>query len=240
MIMTSTLSGARVVVVGGSSGIGKEVAREAASAGAKVTVASRSQDKLAQTAKEIDGITTGVVDVTNEDSVRALFEEIGSLDHLVVCPGDMAVGPVTDVSMADVRQCIDTKIIGQMLCVRHAAKRLSQNGSIVLIAGGAGYKAMAGMSITGAANAGIGAMGRSLAVELAPLRVNVVVGGVIDTPLWDALPDDARQAMFEDSAKGTPVGRIGQPADVASTVLHALDNTFLSGAVLHVDGGIVL
>lgn len=238
--MTSTLSGARVVVVGGSSGIGKEVAREAASAGAKVTVASRSQDKLAQTAKEIDGITTGVVDVTNEDSVRALFEEIGSLDHLVVCPGDMAVGPVTDVSMADVRQCIDTKIIGQMLCVRHAAKRLSQNGSIVLIAGGAGYKAMAGMSITGAANAGIGAMGRSLAVELAPLRVNVVVGGVIDTPLWDALPDDARQAMFEDSAKGTPVGRIGQPADVASTVLHALDNTFLSGAVLHVDGGIVL
>jgi NAD(P)-dependent dehydrogenase (short-subunit alcohol dehydrogenase family) len=142
--------------------------------------------------------------------------------------------------MADVRQCIDTKIIGQMLCVRHAAKRLSAGGSIVLIAGGAGYKAMAGMSITGAANAGIGAMGRSLAVELAPLRVNVVVGGVIDTPLWGGLPADARQAMFEDSAKTTPVGRIGQPADVASTVLHALDNTFLSGAVLHVDGGIVL
>ncbi|WP_157857444.1 SDR family oxidoreductase [Streptomyces yerevanensis] len=231
------LSGARVVVIGGSSGIGRAVARQAAAAGAQVVVGSRSQDKLEQTSKEIDGITTGVVDVTDEDSVRAFFAGIDSLDHLVVCPGDMAVGSVYDVSLDDVRAALDTKIIGQLVSVRHAGKKISGEGSIVLIAGAAGFKPYADMSATAAANVGIAGMGRSLAVELAPVRVNVVVGGMIDTPLWSFLPDDARAGLFEQTAAGTPVGRIGQPDDVAVSVLHLLQNTFATGAVLHVDGG---
>uniref|UniRef100_A0AAU1ULF0 SDR family oxidoreductase n=1 Tax=Streptomyces sp. NBC_00119 TaxID=2975659 RepID=A0AAU1ULF0_9ACTN len=233
----ASLSGARIVVIGGSSGIGKAVARQAAAAGAQVVVASRSQDKLEQTAKEIDGITTGVVDVTDEESVRAFFADIDSLDHLVVCPGDMAVGSVYDVSLDAVRAALDTKIVGQLLSVRHAGKKISGEGSIVLIAGAAGFKSYADMSATAAANAGIGGMGRSLAVELAPVRVNVVVGGLIDTPLWSFLPDDARAGLFEQTAQGTPLGRVGQPDDVAASVLHLLQNTFVTGAVLHVDGG---
>jgi len=237
---SNTLSGSRIVVIGGSSGIGKEVARQAAAAGAKVTIGSRSPEKLSQAAKEIGGIAAGAIDVTNEDSVRAFFEDIGSLDHLVVCPGDMATGSVYEMSMADVQNCLDTKIVGQMLCVRHAGRRISPNGSIVLIAGAAGFKPYPEMSITAAANVGIAGMGRSLAVELAPIRVNVVVAGMIDTPLWSPLPDDARQALFEQTAQSTPVGRIGQPEDVAPTVLHALDNNFVTGSVIHVDGGAVL
>ncbi len=239
-MFSSTLSGTQVVVVGGSSGIGKSVARQAAAAGAKVTVGSRSEQKLTQTATEINGIATGVVDVTDENSVRAFFERVGSLDHLVVCPGDMATGSVYDMSLDDVRRCLDTKIVGQMLCVRQAGRRISSTGSIVLIAGAAGYKPYSSMSITAAANAGIGAMGRSLALELAPVRVNVVVAGMIDTPLWSPLPEEARNQLFEQTAKSTPVGRIGQPDDVAGLVLHTLENTFISGSVLHVDGGAVL
>ncbi|GGK87774.1 short chain dehydrogenase [Sphaerisporangium melleum] len=235
-----SLSGALIVVVGGSSGIGKAVARQAASAGAKVVVASRSEEKLAQTAKEIDGVTTGVIDVTDEESVRAFFGTVGALDHLVVCPGDMATGSVYEMAADDVRRCIDTKIVGQMLCVRHAGRKISEGGSITLLAGAAGYKPYPDMCITAAANTAIGGLGRSLAVELAPIRVNVVVAGLIDTPLWEPIPEDARAALFEQTAKSSPVGRIGRPDDVATTVLHSMENTFVTGALLHVDGGAVL
>lgn len=236
----SSLRGTKVVVIGGSSGIGKEVARQAAADGANVTIGSRSEEKLERAAKEINGVTTGVIDVTREESVRAFFEAVGSLDHLVVCPGDMATGSVYEMSMDDVRQCLGTKIVGQMLCVRHAGKKIPPNGSIVLIAGGAGFKPYPDMCITAAANVGIAGMGRSLAVELAPIRVNVVVGGMIDTPLWSVLPEDARRAMFDQMAKGTPVGRIGQPEDVAASVIHALQHDFVDGSVIQVDGGITL
>jgi NAD(P)-dependent dehydrogenase (short-subunit alcohol dehydrogenase family) len=235
---SNSLSGARVVVIGGSSGIGKAVARQAVEAGAQVTIASRSQDKLDQAAKEIGGqVRTGVVDVTDEESLRAFFAGVEGLDHLVVCPGDMAMGSVYEVSAEDVRRCLDTKIVGQLLSVRHAGPKLAADGSIVLISGGAGFKAYAGLSVTAAANAGIGAMGQSMALELAPIRVNVVVGGLIDTPLWSGLPDEAREGLFKSTAAATPVGRIGQPDDVASSVLQAMENTFVNGSLIHVNGG---
>ncbi len=235
-----TLPEARVVVVGGSSGIGKAVAQQSAHAGADVVIGSRSEDKLEHAAKEIQGITTGVVDVTDEDSVRAFFDAVGTMDHLVVCPGDMATGSVYEMTPEDVRRCLDTKIVGQMLCVRHAGRKIAEGGSITLIAGGAGYKPYPDMCITAAANVAISGLGRSLAVELAPTRVNVVVAGMIDTPLWSALPEDARMALFEQTAQASPVGRIGQPEDVAGMVLCAMQNTFVTGSVLNVDGGAVL
>lgn len=239
-MVAATLSGARVVVVGGTSGIGREVARQAAAAGAEVLVGSRSEQRLADTAKEIEGLRTGVVDVTDEESVRAFFGGLDGLDHLVVCPGDMAVGSVHDVSLEAVRRSLDTKIIGPLLCVRHAGRRIATGGSIVLLAGAAGYKAYPGLAATAAANAGIGGLGRSLALELAPVRVNVVVAGLIDTPLWDGLPAEARAALFEQTAQATPLGRIGQPEDVARSVLHLLESTFTTGALSYVDGGATL
>ncbi|WP_035847358.1 SDR family oxidoreductase [Kitasatospora azatica] len=237
---TKNLAGQHVVVVGGSSGIGKAVAAQALAAGARVTIASRSAEKLAAAAGELGDVATAVVDVTDEESVRALFAPIESLDHLVVCPGDMANGSVYEVSAESIRACLDTKLVGQLLSVRHAGKKLTPEGSIVLLAGAGGYKPFAELSVTAAANVGIGAMGRSLALELAPIRVNVVVAGLIDTPLWDFIPESDRAAFFEHTAKTTPVGRIGQPADVAASVIHLLENTFVSGALVHVDGGALL
>lgn len=235
------LADSHVVVIGGSSGIGKAVAAQALEAGADVTIGSRSADKLAKVAAELGGdVSTAVVDVTSEESVRAFFAPIDSLDHLVVCPGDMATGSVYDVTAEAIRACLDTKIVGQLLCVRHAARKLTPVGSVVLLAGAGGYKAYPELTVTAAANVGIGAMGRSLALELAPIRVNVVVAGMIDTPLWHFIPEAQRAMFFEQTAKTTPVGRIGQPSDVAATVRHMLENSFISGAIVHVDGGALL
>lgn len=234
---SSTLSGAHVVVVGGSSGIGKAVARQAAAAGAQVRIGSRSTEKLSQAAKEVEGVSTGVVDVRDEESLKSFFADIERIDHLVICPGDMAVGSVYDVSLDDVRAALDTKIVGQLLTVRHAGKKIAEGGSVTLLAGAAGYKAYPDMSATAAANAGIGGLGKSLAVELAPVRVNVIVAGMIDTPLWSFLPDEAREGLFQQTAQSTPAGRVGQPDDIAVSVLHLMENTFITGAVWHVDGG---
>ncbi|WP_035792184.1 SDR family oxidoreductase [Kitasatospora mediocidica] len=237
---SNPLSNTRVVVVGGSSGIGRAVARQAAAAGARVVVGSRSEEKLADTAKEIDGITTGVIDVTDEESVRAFFADLDTIDHLVLCPGDMATGSVYEVTLEAVRRSFDTKIVGPLLCVRHAGRRIAPTGSIVLLAGSGGFKPYPDLSATAAANTGIGGLGRSLAVELAPIRVNVVVAGLVDTPLWDFVPAEARAGLFAQTAASTPVGRIGQPDDVAHTVLQLLENTFTTGALSFVDGGSTL
>ncbi|WP_188316580.1 SDR family oxidoreductase [Solihabitans fulvus] len=239
--ISKTLAGSHVVVIGGSTGIGRAVAAQAVAAGAAVTVGSRSAAKLAALRAELgEGVSTRTVDVTDEADVAAFFSPVEDLDHLVVCPGDMANGSVYDLPMADILACLNTKIVGQFLCVRHAGRKLAPNGSITLLAGASGYKAYAGMSITGAANVGIGGLGRALAVELAPIRVNVVVAGMVDTPLWDGIPAEAREQLFEQVAAATPVGRIGQPDDIAATVLHLLGNTFVSGSVIHVDGGAIL
>lgn len=229
------------MVIGGSSGIGRAVVRMAVDAGADVVVGARSEERLAAVAEEVGGtVTTGVVDVTDEGGVRSFFEKVGALDHLVVCPGDIALGSVYEVDLDAVRQVLDTKIVGHLLSVRHAGRRIAPAGSVVLLAGAAGFRAAPGMCGTAVGNAAIGALGRSLAAELAPVRVNVLVAGIIDTPLWSFLPPDVRGGLLRETALASPVGRMGEPDDIAVSVLHLLTNTFITGSVMHVDGGITV
>lgn len=235
------LQGRHVIVIGGSTGIGRAVVDDVVAAGGIVTAGSRSPDKLdALRLEHGDRIKINTVDVTNEDSVRGFFAAADPADHLVVCPGAMAVGSVTDVSRESIDASLGTKIIGQVHCVRYALPRLAERGSITLIAGAAGFRTYPGMPVTAAANAAIGGFGQSLALDLKPRRVNVVVAGVIDTPLWDFLPATDRQAMFDQLAAQTPVGRIGRPADVSASVLHVMMNDFIDGAVFAVDGGALI
>lgn len=235
------LQGRHVIVIGGSTGIGRAVVDDVVAAGGIVTVGSRSIDKLDKVrAEHGDRVRIDTVDVTAEDSVQAFFAAADQADHLVVCPGDMAIGAVTDVTRESIDASLGTKIIGQACCVRHALPRLAERGSITMIAGAAGFRAYPGMPITAAANAAIGGLAQSLALDLRPRRVNVIVAGVIDTPLWDFLPASDRQAMFERLADQTPTGRIGQPSDVSASVLHVMTNDFIDGAVLAVDGGALI
>lgn len=236
-----TLQGTHVIVVGGSTGIGRAVVDDVVAAGGIATVGSRSAEKLEHVRRTHgDRVATATVDVTDEESVRRFFAAADPADHLVVCPGDLAVGSVTEVGTEAIRASIGTKIVGQFWCVRHGLPRLAERGSIVLVAGGAGFRAFAGMPITSAANAGIGGLGPSLALELAPRRVNVVVAGVVDTPLWDFMPEETRRAFYAEAAARAPVGRIGRPSDISATVLHAMENDFIDGAVIPVDGGALI
>lgn len=235
------LQGRHVIVIGGSTGIGRAVVDDVIAAGGIVTVGSRSRDKLEKVrADHGDRVKINTVDVTDEESVRTFFTAADPADHLVICPGEMAVGSVAEVSRAAIEASLGTKIVGQLWCVRHALPILAERGSITMIAGAAGFRAYEGMPATAAANAGIGGLGQSLALELKPRRVNVIVAGVVETPLWDFLPEEARQGFFAASATQVPVGRVGQPSDISSSVLHTMINDFIDGAVIAVDGGALI
>jgi NAD(P)-dependent dehydrogenase (short-subunit alcohol dehydrogenase family) len=233
------LNGQHAVIVGGSSGIGLASARRLAHAGAKVTIVSRSRDRLDAAAPTIAGeVDTAVLDCTDESAVRSLFARLGSFDHLVSSVGDKAVdAPVRTLDTDVARRVFEVKYWGQYFTAKHAADRLSANGSITMISAWLARKPTAGFPTYAAIDGAIESLAKTLSLELAPIRVNVVSPGVIDTPLFDNLPDDARAATFDGVAARLPLGRIGDPDEVARAVEYLIGNPYSTGAVVDVDGG---
>jgi NAD(P)-dependent dehydrogenase (short-subunit alcohol dehydrogenase family) len=219
----SALAGKRVVVVGGSSGIGLAAAEAARAAGAEVVAASRR--------------TEPALNVLDASAVASFFEGVGSLDHLVFTPTARASGPVADVDLEAAHTTFETKFWGALLCIRAALPRLAGDGSIVLLSGAAAWTPMRGGAITASVNGAIAALVRTLAVELAPVRVNAVSPGIVDTPTWSGLPDEQRAAMFDHLASALPVGRVGTAEDVGEAIVFLLSSGFTTGTVLHVEGG---
>ncbi len=219
----SGLAGKRVVVVGGSSGIGLAVADAAREGGAEVVVRSRRTDPP--------------LDVVDEGAVAEFFASVGDFDHLVFTPTARAAGPIVEIDLDAARRAFDTKFWGAIYAVRHGAPRLAADGSITLLSGAAAWTPMRGGAITASTNGAIAALVRTLAVELAPVRVNAVSPGIIDTPTWAALPDEQRTAMFDRLASALPVGRVGTAEDVAEAILFLMQSGFTTGTVLHVEGG---
>ncbi|MCD9878939.1 SDR family oxidoreductase [Streptomyces guryensis] len=235
------MEGTHVVVIGGTSGIGLAIARGALREGAQVTIGARGAVRLSKTAAELGpAASTGILDVTDESSVRNFFENKEGIDYLALCPGTQPMGSIYDIKADDVLRCLSTKLVGQLLCVRHAAPRMNRHGAIVLLAGSSGFRPVMGMSVSGAANAGVAAAGRTLALELAPIRVNVLVPGMIATPGSFHVPHHGRSALHDSAACLTPLGRIGSPEDVATEVLHLFRSPYTTGLVHFVDGGALL
>jgi NAD(P)-dependent dehydrogenase (short-subunit alcohol dehydrogenase family) len=227
-----------VVVVGGSSGIGLATAKAAHTEGASVIIVGRSQDRLNHATAQIGRGARGVqADVEQEDSVEAAFAEIGQLNHLFISAQDAATAPLSEISKDKFRPTLDSKIWGALHVVKYAASRIQNDGSIVFISGLAGRKGYSGFALAGAANAGIEAVARNLAVELAPIRVNTVCAGVIDTPMLDKVFGEQRQEIVEAIANKLPVKRIGKPEEIADAVLFLMGNSFVTGATLVIDGG---
>jgi len=231
----------KVVFIGGSSGIGLESAKQAIAHGAEVVIASRSENKL-QHAKEQLGMKVSVqqLDLTIEHEVEQFFQNVGSFDHLVVSAAETSGGPFLKTDTSQARQLFENKFWGQYYAVKYGAPKLSPNGSIVLFSGVVAYKSMIGSSILGAANAAVSNMGKTLALELAPIRVNVVSPGIMDTPARSKMTEEARQQLYESIASRLPVQRVGTPEDAAQSVMYLLTNSFVTGTVIHVDGGHVL
>ena len=217
----------KAVFVGGSSGIGLAAARKAVDAGWDVVVVSRDPIRAEIDAEKV------ALDVTDPAAVHALFGSLGPIDHLVSSTVARAGGPAKELDLDAARKAFETKLWGPFGVIQAADVR----GSIVLMSGVAASTPMRGGAATAAVNGAVEALVRTLAVELAPVRVNAVSPGIIDTPTWHAMADDHREAMFTRLAGSLPVGRVGSAEDVANGIWHLLTNEFVTGTVLQVDGG---
>jgi len=227
-----------VVIVGGSSGIGFATAKAAQTQGASVVLVGRSLERLHQASADI-GSQVRVVqaDVEDESSVAAAFAEIERLDHLFISAQDATTAPLAKTTKEQLRPTLDSKIWGALHVVKYAAPQLAQTGSITFISGLAGRRGYAGFAVVGAANAGVEAVARNLAVELAPIRVNTLCAGVIDTPMLDRVFGDQRSQIVDAIAQKLPVQRIGTPEEIADAILFLMGNGFITGTTLLIDGG---
>lgn len=230
------LTGQRVLVLGGSSGIGLAAAARAAEAGAEVTIASRSKAKLdAALAGLGPKARAAVLDTGDEAAVEAFFAEGTPWDHIVVSAAQTPSGPVRSLGLANARSAMESKFWGAYRVAR--AARIREGGSLTLISGFLSVRPSASSVLQGAINAALEALARGLALELAPVRVNAVSPGLIDTPLWSRLPGDKRDAMFARAAETLPARRMGQPEDIANAVLFLITTPFATGSTVRVDGG---
>lgn len=230
------LNDQRVLVVGGSSGIGEATARAFAEVGAKVTIASRDAARLAASKDRIGyGVSTGVMDITDDASVRAFLDSAGEFDHVVVSAAQTATGPVRGLELDDAYAAMDSKFWGAYRIAR--VVRIRQGGSLTFVSGFLSVRPSKNSVLQGAINAALESLARGLALELAPVRVNTVSPGLIATPLWSKIDAEARDRMYEGAAARLPAGRVGQPEDVANAVLYLASTPYATGSTVLVDGG---
>ncbi|WP_101951202.1 SDR family oxidoreductase [Mycobacterium sp. 3519A] len=234
--MTGSLRHQRVLVVGRSSGIAHAVALSARAQGADVVVAGRNTDALAA-AYDDPGITAEAVDLTDDASIAALAKRLGSLDHVVTTASARARGALADLERNALRLSLDTKVLGPVMLAKHLSPQMNPGGSVVLFSGVSAFKATAGFLGVAITNGAVDYLTRSLAVELAPIRVNAISPGVIDTGAWDAMGVDRKKEFFEQVGDTNPSGRIGTVDDIAHAVLFAMTSTFMTGMTLKIDGG---
>jgi NAD(P)-dependent dehydrogenase (short-subunit alcohol dehydrogenase family) len=229
-----TMKGQRVVVVGGTSGMGLATVRAAAGLGAEVVSAGRRP--LTQR-ESVPGVEAAEVDVTDEESVRILFDRVGTLDHLLVTASAGTPGAFLDQDLARARSFMDGKFFGSWMCARYAAPGLAASGSITFVTGGAVVRPPAHGSMTAAAFAAVESLTRALAIELGPRRVNTIRPGYTDSDMWSYLPDARRRELRRRVSDAMPVGRMGTPDDIAHAALFLMTNPQVTGAVLEVTGG---
>jgi NAD(P)-dependent dehydrogenase (short-subunit alcohol dehydrogenase family) len=232
------LTNKTVAIVGGGSGIGLAVAKLAQSEGASIFILGRSLSKLDRAKDAIgEDINTIAIDVMDEAAISQAFAKIGDFDHLFISAQDATTAALSATTIEKLSPTLDSKIWGALQVVKHSSDRIRTNGSITFISGLAGRRGYPGFAVAGAANAGIEAVARNLAVELAPIRVNTVCAGVIDTEMLDKVFGEQRGEIVEAIANKLPVQRIGKPEEIADAVLFLMGNGFVTGATLLVDGG---
>jgi NAD(P)-dependent dehydrogenase (short-subunit alcohol dehydrogenase family) len=234
--MGNALQDKAVVVVGRGSGIARAVALRAHDEGARVIVAGRDTAKLTDAYDGLD-IAAERVDITDDSSIAALADRVGPVDHVVSTASARARGKLADLERKDLQLSFDTKVIGPTMLAKHFAQQMNPGGSLVLFSGVNAFKVNVGYLGVAITNGAVDFLTRSLAVELAPIRVNTISPGVIDTGAWDAFGEHGKQAYFEQVSSSNPARRIGTSEDVAGAVLFAMTNTFLTGVTLKIDGG---
>lgn len=227
-----------VVVFGGSSGIGLATALAAKHCGAKVTIIGRTLEKLEAAAEKIGDAHYFTADMAVRNSIEAVFEKISKVDHLVITAGSVHAGKIAESDAEQLLIEINEHITGSIFAVKAALALMPPTGSIVLTGGQFSDRPSGnGTSVMALACRGIEAFARELALEIKPIRVNVIAPGYVETPLYDAFTPETRAALLATAAEQLPVGRIGHPDEIADAILFLLRNGYMNCEVLHVDGG---
>jgi NAD(P)-dependent dehydrogenase (short-subunit alcohol dehydrogenase family) len=234
----------RVVIVGGSSGIGLAVAEEAASQGAGVVIVSSKAERVQEAIQSIGGDTRGqAVDVSDEKAVESFFTDLGAFDHLVFTAGDsLHLHELADTDLKQARRTFELRYWSALATVKYGSPHIRKGGSIVLTTGVAGRRPLKSWVVVASVLGTIESLTRALAIELAPIRVNAVCPGVVRTKLWQNMnmSSSEREQFFESVGKRLPVGRIGEAHDIAQAYLFLIKEEFATGQTVVVDGGAVL
>lgn len=236
------LQAARVLIAGGSSGVGLATARLLIECGATVVVNGRNRSKLESVQKELGArASISVFDAANAEERARSLAAIGEIDHMVVAlSGGKGAGALTQVTQADLRSGFEAKFWVYFALAQESLPYLSPTGSMTFVTAISARAANPGTAGLAAINSAIEGLVKPLAVELRPRRVNAVSPGVIDTPWWSWMPEGQKQTTFARFAAATPVGRVGRPEDVARAIVFLIGNSFMTGSVLECDGGLRL
>jgi NAD(P)-dependent dehydrogenase (short-subunit alcohol dehydrogenase family) len=236
--MSTTLLGQTVVVIGGSAGIGLETARRARAEGADVVLTARNPERLEKAARELGARSTAAFDAADTDRLAQFFQDLPApIDHVMVTAGGMYYAPLAEFDFAEARRAIDEHLWLTLHVAREAAGKVRPGGTLLFITGTVARRAGAGLAIAATVAAALPALIANLALELAPVRANLIATGFVDTPLSAALLGDQLEPRREQLRATLPIGRVVGPDDVAALAVHLMSNTALTGATYDVDGG---
>ena len=231
------LAGQTVVVIGGSAGIGLETARSARAEGADVILTARNPDRLEAAAREVGAVSTAAFDATDGDGLERFFGDLPQIDHVMVSGGGPYYAPLAEMDFAEVRADVERHLVVSMRVARLAIGKVRPGGSLVFISGTGGRRRGVGLTLIGALTAAAPALTENLAVEIAPVRVNLVAPGFVDTGLSASLLGDGLEARREELRERLPIRRVVGPEDVAALSVHLMGNTALTGGTYDIDGG---
>jgi NAD(P)-dependent dehydrogenase (short-subunit alcohol dehydrogenase family) len=236
------LQGKRVIILGGSSGIGLAVAKQASSHGANVVIVSSNPERIQKAIESVGGGVEGqTADLSDEQAVAALFTRLGPIDHLVFSAGDsLHLHELADTDLTQARRAFELRYWSVLAAVKYGSPHIRKGGSIVLTTGVAGRRPHKGWVVAASVCGTIEALTRALAVELAPIRVNAVSPGVVRTNLWQNMDATERENLYESMSKRLPVGRVGEADDIAQAYLFLMQEGYSTGQTVVVDGGTVL
>jgi NADP-dependent 3-hydroxy acid dehydrogenase YdfG len=232
------LAGQTVVVVGGSAGIGLETARQVRAAGGELVLTARNAERLKRAADEVSPVSTAAFDAQDTDRLERFLRELPrQVDHVMVTAGSPSYTPLADLDLADAGRDFGTRIAVMLAVARASREKVRAGGTLLFIGGTGGRRPAAGMAVMGALTAALPALTANLALEIAPVRVNLIAAGFVDTPLSASLLGDQLEARREQLRKTLPIGRVVGAADVAALALHIMTNGALTGATYDIDGG---
>lgn len=232
----------RIIILGGSAGLGLATAKAAAAEGAKVVIASSSLSRIDQALKALPESSSGyAVDLSKEANIRDFFSGIGAFDHLVYTAGEnLNLQNIADTDLEKARDFFTLRFWGALAAVKYGAPLIREGGSIGLTSGIASQRPGAGWSLASSICGAMEGFTRAMAIELAPIRVNAVMPGVVESNLWDGMPEGERKKFYQSVGDSLPVKRVGQPEDIGQTFVFLMKQSFATGQTFIIDGGTVL